>query len=476
MARSPNVLLVVLDAARRDALTPYGAPAGATPAIAELARRGRALSRAYATSSWTLPSHASMFAGRLPRALGLSQPPDGTPQSAKSVLTALSERLLPAVLRNAGYETHGFSANAWVSEHTGLATGFDTFTSAGNDRVERNNRLLAGGLRGRLGWMLEGLRSRGDDGALELGRALRERIASSPGAPGFWFVNLVECHSPYLPPRPWNDLGPRERIRAAIDAERYMGFEAICVQATGHGEIPPESMARMRHLYDRSVAYMDAWLADVFQTLSTNGILDETLVIVTADHGESFGEDGLVAHGFSLGQQLINVPCVIAGPGTPERDAIFSLAELPGLIAAAAGIDGPWRADDLPAGSVAVAQYDPMAPPEDPRIVAFAEKFGIGEQGVRRLTASVSAATDGDYKLVRTTEERFYDLRTDPHERAPLRADAVPDEIAAILRGALAHEAPDAAPGADPSTGDPAAASPEELAALEQQMKLLGYM
>jgi arylsulfatase A-like enzyme len=426
-----------------------------------------------------------MFAGRLPRPLGLSQPPDGTAQSAKTVLTGLSKRLLPVVLRDAGYECHGFSANAWVSSHTGFDTGFDSFTVAGADRVERNNRLLAGGLRGRLGWMLEGLRSRGDDGALELGRALRQRIASSPGAPAFWFVNLVECHSPYLPPRPWNDLGPRERIRAAIDAERYMGFEAICVQATGHGEIPPESMARMRHLYDRSVAYMDAWLADVFQTLSTNGILDDTLVIVTADHGESFGEDGLVAHGFSLGQQLINVPFVIAGPGTPATDELFSLAELPALVTAAAGLgpsEHPYRAEDLPDASVAVAQYDAMAPADDPRIVAFAQKFGIGEQGIGRLTASVSVATDGAIKLVTDARgaERFYDLHADPHERAPLAAGAVLSEIAAKLRRALGHE-PTAAPSeAPPPPSDPAppsaSASAKELEALEQQMKLLGYM
>ena len=76
----PNVLLVVLDALRRDAIEPHGAPGGATPALAELARRGTALPYAYAASSWTLPSHASMFAGRLPRQLAARQPPDGSPQ------------------------------------------------------------------------------------------------------------------------------------------------------------------------------------------------------------------------------------------------------------------------------------------------------------------------------------------------------------------------------------------------------------
>src|SRR5581483_1310456 len=82
----PNVLLLVLDAARRDALEPYGAPAGATPNISALARRGHALAHAYSTASWTLPSHASLFTGLLPRALGLGQAPGGTPTGSRPVL------------------------------------------------------------------------------------------------------------------------------------------------------------------------------------------------------------------------------------------------------------------------------------------------------------------------------------------------------------------------------------------------------
>ena len=470
MLEPPNVLLVVLDAARRDALTPYGAPAAATPALAALADRGRALTSAYATSSWTLPSHASMFAGLLPRELNLSQPPDGTPQSAKAVLDELTDRLLPAVLRQAGYECNGYSANAWVSPPAGFANGFDTFTLAGADRVERNNRLLTGGWRGRLAWMLEGLRARGDDGAQQLGRALRASIGDWSGRPTFWFVNLVECHSPYLPPRPWNDLPALERVRAAVDAERYMGFEQICVHATGHGEIPPASMVRMRHLYDRAVSYMDAWVGEILDALERRGILERTLVIVTADHGESFGEQGLVAHGFSLGEQLINVPLVIAGPGAPDGE-LFSLGRIPAVIAAATGIDGPWRDDDLPAA--AVAQYDPMAPADDLRLVAFADKFGIDQDGIARITTAVSAATDGLFKLVCSGGgERWYDLRADPHERSPLDAAAVPPAVVGELRAALVPRTA----AATAVAASPAPASQEELAALERQMKLLGYM
>ena len=203
----PNVLLVVLDAARRDALEPYGAPPGSSPTIGALARRGHALAHAYATSSWTLPSHASMFTGELPRTLGLTQAPEGTPAGARPTLEALSGRLLSTALRDAGYATHGFSANLWASGHAGFDLGFDSFTYVSGGRNERLDALPGGRVGARLAWALEGARADADDGAAELGLALRERIDRPGDQPSFWFVNLVECHSPYLPPRPWNDLG-----------------------------------------------------------------------------------------------------------------------------------------------------------------------------------------------------------------------------------------------------------------------------
>ena len=123
----PNVLCVVLDTARADAFEPYGAPAGASPAVANLARRGSALPHVYSTAAWTLPAHASMFTGLLPRTVGLTQAPEGTPQSARPRLEAVRERMLPEVLARAGYETRAVSANLWVSPHCGFDIGFEHF-------------------------------------------------------------------------------------------------------------------------------------------------------------------------------------------------------------------------------------------------------------------------------------------------------------------------------------------------------------
>jgi len=472
--RRPNVLLVVLDALRRDAIEPHGAPPGSTPAIAELARRGTAVPHAYATSSWTLPSHVSMFSGLLARRVGLGQPPDGSPQGARPVVEALAGRMLPGVLRAAGYETRGFSANLWASQHVGLDAGFDGFTYAVPERGARLETMVGSGARAGAAWALEGWRARSDNGAARLGAALGEAIQQWSGRPTFWFANLVECHAPCLPPRPWNDLPALDRVRAANEARRHLSFEGLCLFVAGRAEIPADALARMRHLYARAAAYMDRWIAGMLEALEQRGILEQTLVIVTADHGENFGEHGLIGHGFGLNEALINVPLVIAGPGGPAPGGAFSLARLPRMIAEAAGLDShPWEKSEPPDG-VAVAEYDAMGSADHPRVRSFAERWDLDEDAVGRLTASFTAVTDGRRKLLRRNDDELflYDLERDPGETAPLDLGALEKDFADLL---AILERPAVAVGVAPmGTGPEPAAG--ELAALERQMRLLGYL
>src|SRR3954468_12183027 len=123
----PNVLLIVFDTARADAFEPYGAEPGASPVLEDLARSGETADAMFAPACWTLPSHASMFTGLLPRANGLIKAPGGEVHACKAPMEAHRERLLPEVLRRAGYETRAASANLWISKRSGFATGFDRF-------------------------------------------------------------------------------------------------------------------------------------------------------------------------------------------------------------------------------------------------------------------------------------------------------------------------------------------------------------
>jgi arylsulfatase A-like enzyme len=468
----PNVLWLVLDTARADAFEPYGAPTGATPAVAELARRGSVLPHAYATASWTLPSHASMFTGLMPRAVGVGQAPGDGVEGVRPILDSLRPRLLPELLRGAGYRTVGLTTNLWVSKHTGFDIGFDEFEQFVGDR---QMAMDVGGLapRALATWAREGLSASRDDGAEEAGAALRRSIAAHDGDPTLWFVNLVECHSPYLPPKPWNDLGPVARVRAALEAQRYLSFPAICRACGGGLDVPEGALERMRHLYRRSVSLMDAWLADALGALDERGILDDTLVIVTSDHGENIGEHGLMGHAFSLDERLIHVPFVAAGPGAPDTTGPFSLGSLPAAIATAAGLaDHPY--DAMPEDA-AVAQLDRMGPPDHPRIQGYVEEWGVGERGLEIYTTDITVAVDGRSKLtIRGDKESAHDLTGDPLELGAPTAEPAPDHLWRALEHPAITNKPELA--AAPGPAAPPNASPEELEELERQMKLLGYM
>jgi arylsulfatase A-like enzyme len=470
----PNVILIVLDTARADALEPYGAVAGSTPAIADLAHRGRAFDQVHAAASWTLPSHAAMFTGMLPRATGILDLPEGTPLAARATLEAHADRALPSVLHDAGYATAAVSTNLWVTAESGFAAGFDRFRFVDTRRQEQ---MHGADVRSRFAWDLEGVRARADDGAEVAGEVLRSWLAETGERPFFWFVNLVECHSPYLPPRPYNDLGGLDRLRAAREARHYLTLEGIWRACAGGFDVPDEALARMRHLYARSVRLMDDWLADLLEALDRSGALDETLVVVTADHGENFGEGGFMGHCFSLDQRLIRVPFVIAGPGAPEDPGVTSLASLPKLIAETVGLDQhPWS-NGLPGAGFAAAQFEPPAPAGDPRWTEAFDKWEIDhETAAERVGRPLTAATDGRWKLqLRGDREELYDLVDDPLELAPREPSAGDETAVTVLRRVLAEvtaQRPVAAALASPQPQ----ISDEERRRLEDRMRLLGYM
>jgi arylsulfatase A-like enzyme len=479
----PNVFCVVFDTARADTLEPYGAPQGSTPAVAQLARRGLAHPDVYATACWTLPSHGSMFTGLLPRAAGLGGTTASREETAE-VLHSQSDRVLPEVLRRSGYATGAVSTNVWVSKWTGFDAGFERFELVDSGR---QGRIHGQDVRSRVHWTREAMRARSDDGAAAaeavLGHWIDELDAK---APFFWFVNLVECHSPYLPPRPYNRLGPLDRLRAGIEARRHLNLEAIWRASVGEFDVPDEALDRMRTLYRGAVRYMDAWLARMLERLDARGVLDETLVVVTSDHGENFGEDGLLAHCFSLDERLIHVPLVAAGPGVerfPER--LLSLAELPRLTGDIAGIDRhPWHESDLPPAGVAVAQFEPPVRPDHPRAQLARERWRLDDAGFARLTSPFACATDGRFKLTRRDAvESLRDLRDDPLELEPSAGNGgapAPESAAALaaLRSALDHPAAAADFVATEAAGDQPRPVPtdEEKREIEERMRLLGYL
>ena len=413
--------------------------------MAQLAASGRALSP-QATAPWTLPSHASMFTGLLPSAVGVGRTGEER-EDAAAALHAQADRMLPEVMRRAGYATAAVSTNVWVTPWTGFDVGFDRFELADSGR---QGAIHAKGRRAGLSWAREAVRARVDDGAAAAERVLAQWIDElDSDRPFFWFVNLMECHSPYLPPRPYNELGAVDRLRAGIEARRHLTLDAIWKTCLGRLTVPAGAIERMRSLYAGSIRYMDDWTGRLLERLDSRGALADTTVIVMSDHGENLGDGGLIAHAFSLDDRLLRVPVVVSGPGTdalPERMA--SLGELPLLVARLAGLDQhPWSADDLPSADVAVAQLNPPVARDHPQAEALRSDWELDAEAMDRLTGSFTAATDGRFKLVRGAgRELLYDLEADPLELSPTPAGSADLRAAAVkavpgLRDAIEHPA-----------------------------------
>jgi arylsulfatase A-like enzyme len=489
MPERPNILLIVFDTARADAFEPFGASPGSSPAFADLATRGFAHDAAYANASWTVPSHASLFTGLLPADVGLLQAPGSRPEGCRPELQARSERLLQAVLGGAGYRTGAVSSNLWISPHAGFDLEFESFTTVD---TRRQTQMSEDSLPAKLRWLVEGVRADVDDGAHEAGLALESFLDAGAGdeRPFFCFVNLVEAHSPYLPPLPYNPLGVTGRARAAIEARRHLTMGEIWRACAGGFDVPAQALARMRRLYAGAVRLLDDWLGRVLEDLDRRGILDETIVVVTSDHGENFGEGGLMGHAYSLDERLIRLPFAAAGP-LMQPDGPFTLASLPQILCDAAGAgDHPYSRAPGEEDGLAVAQFDPPAGPGDPRVGKALELWGLEAEAGALITAELRSVTgDGRWKLVdRDGVEELFDLDADPLELDPidLRADGAgdPEEapLAAMRKALAAAEGPPA--GAGPPKPEAADAVPppsgeisdEERAKLEERMKLLGYL
>ncbi len=463
-----NLILIVFDTARADYFEPWGASAGSTPVTAMLARTGTAPPLVIAPSPWTLPSHVSMFTGMHPSALGLTHGTMKDPQTTigrRALLQTERERVLADVLRRHGYATAGISANAWINEAYGFASGFETFipVSATRKWPTRKPRPAAE-------WALDAWRAGADDGAQEAATILRgwmDRVRAD--TPFFWFVNLMEAHSPYFPPRPFNDLSALQRLRAVSDWGRYQtpwGMFKVCAGAL---RMSNATVSRTRHLYARAIYQMDAWLGSLLEELDARAMLDDTLVVLTSDHGENLGEDGHLGHMLAMSERLLHVPLVFSSPVHVGHDGPISLVELPALLARGLALrEHPWH-DDVGVAGLAVAERPGREIP--PHSFDLARARGVPIDLVEQMGMRVMSATDGTFKLVREeARERFYDLASDPSESSPL--DSPPPQVALALRGAI-ERVDSLAPSGPGESPLPAL---EENAELEERLRQLGYL
>ncbi|RMF71950.1 MAG: hypothetical protein D6738_12670 [Acidobacteria bacterium] len=388
----PNILLISLDTLRADRTTPWLTSRPTTPAIARLAQEGLRFARAEAPSNWTLPSHYSMLSGLPPAAHGV-MPDLGEVQAYQhpdrklNVRGSGAETMLAEVLDEAGYHTLAVTEDGWVSGRFGFAQGFDLYRAA-----------PAGSLPATLAASLAELRS---DGA----------------GPFFLFVHTYAPHQPYHAPRRFRTrwaAGARIGFawpEARVPIEEYNRFRL--------GPLFPPSrvdIETFRDLYDGQAAWADTLVERLVAWLDEAGLREQTLVVVTSDHGEEIFERGQFDHGDTLFEEVTHVPLVLNWPGRLPAGRVVtppvSLVDLPATVLDLAGMQ-----DRLGLGRSLRPLWEDSAGAADARPV-FAEAIGHGGEPVQ-------AVWFGGLKLIRRlrdegVERRCHDLRRDPGERINL--------------------------------------------------------
>ncbi|MBI3664770.1 MAG: sulfatase, partial [Acidobacteria bacterium] len=323
-AAPPNVVLVVMDTVRADHLSVYGYERDTSPNLKKFAEEATLYSQAISSSNITLSSHASLFTGLYARRHGarLSGPSENTDNEAGYPL-ADKFHTLAEILSENGYHTMGVAANdSYLGPGFRLDQGFVYYSVFGMPPafVQLPRFFLAAGLRklqptssvsaGQLHQKAESVNRQAFP--------LLDR-ARKYGRPFFLFLNYMDAHQPLVPPPPFDTLFPGKD--ATITPER-------CDVLQWHvNKLREQVTERERqHLlsqYDGGIAYLDFHLGKLLQQLRDLGLYENSLLLITSDHGQALGERSLVGHaGVSVYQDVVHVPLLIRYPHTSQKAVV----------------------------------------------------------------------------------------------------------------------------------------------------------
>ncbi len=389
---APNVLLLILDTVRASSMSAFGGTAGTTPVLEALARESTAYERALSPAPWTLPSHASIFTGLPASRLGIQME-----RPFRHTTPMLAE-----VMVSGGYATAAFTANPiYTSKEAGFASGFQHY-----DDFARSLKEVLLGANLMQTPVVRHLLQR------ELGEALRRLLKLE------WRI----------PPEPFHDFRRAGEIFGQFEAWRTQHSEgpwfAFLNVFDAHGEYVapadfrgrfPAATPRERD-YLGNIAAIDAAIGDLLGRLRADGSLDNTLLIITSDHGEQFGEKGIWGHGNALYMGEIHVPLLIRWPGhipagRRVRGAV-SLTDLGSEVIALTGVP-------TPPGSF---RHSAVASESDSSVAfSFAQRTD-GTWAGPTDRGSLSSIVTGDWHYIRseTGREELFDLAADASEKVNL--------------------------------------------------------
>ncbi len=330
-----NVVFLVLDSLRKDRLSAYNEEIDFTSHIGSLADSAVVYENAVTQAPWTLPSHASMFTGEYPWEHGTTH--------AKSYFE--DEETFVSEFKRAGYATAAITPNVWITPHKGMTVDFDeveNFLGKADNRVSVRLSQLGTKLYHALGDVPRRVLGRQldrvfrlfgvDDSSksAETVRAVEEYLGDrTPEENFFLYVNLMEPHEPYHPPKRYADRHGVDEDATIPHRQKDMFTE----DDIDFGEL--------RKVYDASVDYTDDLVGRITDALAANGLDDNTVVVLLSDHGQALGEDGeQFGHQFTVAEPVVNSVLMVDHPDldadTEERP--IELRKLSELIPYYAGI------------------------------------------------------------------------------------------------------------------------------------------
>jgi arylsulfatase A-like enzyme len=448
-ARPPHVVLIVMDTARQDRLSCYGYERETSPRLSELAESATIYTNAYSTSSWTAPGHASLFTGLFPVAHGATQEYWGLDED----LTTMAE-----VLSANGYRTVGITANPVLTREMGYAQGFAEYHEAWMSQRKPSPRCPA------------------------LDHFVETVGEATPGQPLFIFVNLIEPHSPYNSSRQFRDRFLTDPT-IPLEANEWRDFYV------GRRTFSQAELTHLNELYDAELLYTDYVVGKMADALREQGLLEETVFIVTSDHGENIGDHDHMGHVFSLYETTTKIPLLVRYPplfasGSTVESPVLLNDVFPTVLALA-GIDdtghpshGQNLLGELPSDRAVLCEYyyprqtiDRYRRVEDrnsPKLAPYRRR-------IRSLTV-------GGAKLIWGSDGRseLYDLRADPAELVNLIDSPGHRETARALEERLA-DLVEQYRGARPDTLEWRRAESEEPEArldpaTREALRSLGYL
>lgn len=407
-----NLIVISLDTLRSDHLSGLGYRRETSPVLdTEMIGKGTTFVDTSSTFPQTDVSHLSLFTGLYPAA----QPKRGRVSSMDRLV------LLAEELQRAGLETAAFTENALVSGAFGFWFGFDRFTERSFEHAERGHATFADGI-----------------AYIEANRDHRF----------FLFLHTYKTHDPYVPgaayerlwsePDAWKDGGPAPWV--------------------------PDKHREILDRYDRTIREADDLVGGLLETLARLGLDERTLVVVTSDHGEAFGEHGFAGHGFSPHYEALDVPLIFRGPGIPPDTRISTPVSIVDLT--------PTILDVLGLPPLAQSQGVSLAPafagrPLNQTRPLFFSWLRPGAYGVRADTTKFHYTADG---------HETFDVSSDPNEWKPDRSE---EALASGRRLLKAHEVEAARLKAELSPSA-AADSPPTVRAIDQRLErsleALGYL